>query len=55
MLFGKASGTIKDKQAIFFMTIGNNAAIRIIDFNSKSSILKKEVNMVLAIYQVEDW
>ena len=54
MLFGKASGTIKDEQAIFFMTIGNNMAIRIVDFNSRSSVLKEEVDMVLAIYQVGD-
>jgi len=36
------------------MTIGNNTAIRIIDFNSRSSVLKEEVDMVLAIDQVED-
>jgi len=54
MLFGKASSTIKDEPAIFFVTIGNNTAIKIIDFNSRSSILKEEVDMVLAIYQVGD-
>ena len=52
MLFRKASGTIKDKQAIFFVTIGNNIAIRIVDFNSRSSISKEEVDIVLAIDQV---
>jgi len=36
------------------MTIGNNMAIRIVDFNSRSSVLKEEVDMVLAIYQVGD-
>jgi len=36
------------------MTIGNNVAIRIIDFNSRSSISKKKVDMVLAIDQVRD-
>jgi len=54
MLFRKASGTIKDEQAIFFVTIGNNTAIRIVDFNSRSSVLKEEVDMVLAIDQIED-
>jgi len=49
MLFRKASGTIKDEQAVFFVTIGNNAAIRIIDFNSRLSVSKEEVNMILAI------
>ena len=49
MLFRKASGTIKDEQAIFFMIIGNNIAIRIVDFNSRSSVLKEKVDMVLAI------
>jgi len=54
MLFRKASGTVKDEQAVFFMTIGNNTAIRIVDFNSRSSVSKEEVNIVLAINQVGD-
>jgi len=54
MLFRKASSTIKDKQAVFFVIIGNNAAIRIVDFNSRSSVSKKEVDMVLVIDQVGD-
>ena len=54
MLFRKASNTIKDEQAIFFVTIGNNMAIRIVDFNNRSSVSKEEVDMVLAIYQVGD-
>ena len=36
------------------MTIGNSVAIRIVDFNSRSSISKEEVVMVLAINQVGD-
>jgi len=54
MLFRKASGTVKDEQAVFFMTIGNNMAIRIINFNSRSSVLKEEVDMVLVIDQIGD-
>ena len=54
MLFRKASGTVKNEQAIFFVTIDNNVAIRIIDFNSRSSVSKEEVDMVLAIDQVGD-
>jgi len=54
MLFRKASGTIKDEQAVFFVTIDNNTAIRIINFNSRSSVLKEEVDMVLVIDQVGD-
>jgi len=54
MLFRKVSSTIKDEQAIFFMTISNNVTIRIINFNSRSSVLKEKVDMVLAIYQVGD-
>jgi len=49
MLFRKASSTIKDEQAVFFMTIGNNIAIRIVDFNSRLSVSKEEVNIILAI------
>jgi len=54
MLFGKTSGTVKDKQAVFFITIGNNMAIRIIDFNSRSSVSKEKVDIVLAIDQIGD-
>ena len=54
MLFRKASGTVKDEQAVFFVTIGNKAAIRIINFNSRSSVSKEEVDMVLAIDQIGD-
>ena len=49
MLFGKVSSTVKDEQAVFFMTIGNNTAIKIVDFNSRLSISKEEMDMVLAI------
>jgi len=54
MLFEKVSGTVKDEQAVFFVTIGNNAAIRIINFNSRSSVSKEEVDMVLVIDQIGD-
>jgi len=54
MLFRKASSTVKDEQAVFFMTIGNNMAIRIVDFNSRLSVSKKKVDIVLVINQVRD-
>ena len=54
MLFGKTSNTIKGEQAIFFVTIGNNMAIRIVDSNSRLSVSKEEVDMILAIDQVRD-
>jgi len=54
MLFRKASGTIKDEQAILFVTIDNKMAIRIINFNSRLSVSKEEVDIVLVIDQVGD-
>jgi len=36
------------------MTIGNNVAIRIVDFNSRLSVSKEKVDMVLVIDQVGD-
>jgi len=36
------------------MTIDNNMAIKIVDFNSMLSVSKEEVDMVLAINQVGD-
>ena len=36
------------------MTIGNNVAIRIINFNSRLSVSKEEVDIVLVIYQIGD-
>ena len=54
MLFRKTSGTVKDKQAVFFMIIGNNIAIRIINFNSRLSVLKEEVDIILVIDQIGD-
>ena len=50
MLFRKASSIVKYKQAIFFVTIGNNVAIRIVNFNNRLSVLKEEADMVLVIY-----
>ena len=49
MLVRKISTTIKDKQAVFFMTISNNIAIGISNFNSRSSVLKRKVNVVFMI------
>jgi len=36
------------------MTIDNNVAIRIVDFNSRLSVSKEKVDMVLVIDQVGD-
>jgi len=36
------------------MTISNNVAIRIVDFNSRLSVSKEKVDMVLVIDQVGD-
>jgi len=49
MLVRKVGSTIKDKQAVFFMTISNNITIEISNFNSRSSVFKREVNVVFMI------
>ena len=36
------------------MTIDNNMAIRIVNFNSRLSVSKEEVDIVLAIDQIGD-
>jgi len=54
MLVRNIDDIIKDRQAIFLMTIGNNMIIGIINFNRRSSVLGKKANMILIVDKVED-
>jgi len=47
MLVRKIDSIIKDKQAIFLMTIDNNMIIGIINFNRRSSVLEKRAIIIL--------
>ena len=54
MLVREIGDTIEDEQAIFFMTIANNMTIRIINFNSRMSVSKNKVNIILIVDKVEN-